>query len=102
MCKACWEDDYDEAREFTDFTDPTVKLIGKVFEANETGGQLHVVIDDWNLEDGTLRWVAENHLNDLSLDETRLLFLFEMMSEGERATALAIHEGYIQNDSYCS
>lgn len=94
MCRQCW-DDYEIEGSFCDLTDRAVELIGRVFEADEVGGNFHVAIDDWNLEDATLEWIAERLFAELTSSEVRLLAVFGMMSEEERATALAIHEGYI-------
>lgn len=52
MCDDCWH----QAGSPTDWTPQTqrlVELIGELYDIHPTGGPLHVVLDDWNL-DGTI------------------------------------------------
>lgn len=49
MCEQCWE----EAGKPTDpppGMDRFVALVEELYEAHPTGGPLHVVLDDWNLD----------------------------------------------------
>jgi len=69
MCLSCY------VRHFTDrgvpvpeTTDAMRALVSDIelfYEDEPTGGRLHIVLDDWNLDDGSIQWCqAENPLSD--------------------------------------
>lgn len=92
MCGGC----YREYGSPAILTDNTYKLVGAISEVyrlcGPTGGKAHVVIDDWNLEDDIIQEVIDRE----ELDETESYLMNAMLaaSEDERATALAIYNGF--------
>lgn len=58
MCYGCWEEagkpQIDNAR-----VRAAVPLIQAVYEHCPVGGNLHIVLDDWNLEDGNLEFCSQ-------------------------------------------
>lgn len=101
MCLACYEE-YGSPK----IDNPTVRAaaeaIGKVYDFADTGGNLHIAIDDWNLDDDDLDFcgesIAKNDVHEAPPDqlaaEGYCLGLLKAMSEDERASALAIHDGF--------
>lgn len=97
----CWEEygkpviDSPEVRQ-------TVLLVKRVYEFSGVGGNLHVVVDDWNLEDACLdsceKFIKENP-NESGPDqiaaETECLNALRRLSEEERAAVMARYDGYI-------
>jgi hypothetical protein len=78
------------------------QAIGAVYEFSCVGGNLHKVCDDWNLEDGNLDFcagsIAENFFEATPAQlaaERRCLGLLRALTEDERASALAIHGGFL-------
>lgn len=100
-----------------------LELIRDIYEYAAAGGPLHVILDDWNIEDGDVGWAVKD-LRDgyfrigpggvevtydpydamrLDEDEARqvrdavaeLVPLLAEMTVNERASALARHWGYL-------
>lgn len=112
MCYGCWEergkpqDDSPEVKIVAD-------LIRKVYECSIVGGNLHIVIDDWNLDDASLQFCS-NQINaggykkpnpdkwDLAMESTPQQLRVEReccdallkLSETQRASALALYDGF--------
>lgn len=121
MCYGCWEE-----AEKPIIDTPAVRAaaasIAEVYEHACMGGNLHIVLDDWNLEDGSLDFcrgciegagvmpddgnLAECHrrYNDKKranpdppeqlAAERRCCELLTALSVEERASALALHDGF--------
>lgn len=89
MCYLCWKDRYKGARIINDKTQAASILIKKVFEV---GGNLHLIIDDWNLEDS----LFESEKKELTDNEAACFKLLSEMSVAERASALALASGYLK------
>jgi hypothetical protein len=94
MCYGCWEE---EGKPQID--NEKVRLaaysIFKVFEyISPSGGNLHIVIDDWNLEDGNLEFCHEEILKDYNTIELECCLRLKILSVEERYSALALHDGY--------
>jgi hypothetical protein len=53
MCYDCWTG-FGSPVEFTATTEATAALVSKLYEIAIYGGNLHVVIDDWNIDDDDL------------------------------------------------
>lgn len=90
MCYGCYEE-YGKPRVITKTTGYLVECIRNVYNEDEQGGNCHHILDDWNLED--------DHLNiayaELTPAEATLVGAMRGVSEDERATALALYEGWI-------
>ena len=100
MCVQCWEE---YGREVID--NPAVRAASKaadaVYEFSCVGGNLHVLLDDWNLDDSFFdggdddyaRSIDEN-IHEAGRDqlaaERYCLGLFRALTEAERASALAL------------
>jgi hypothetical protein len=121
MCYGCWEEagkpQIDNAR-----VRAAVSLIEDVYQHSCVGGNLHIVLDDWNVEDGNLEFCSqcidaagvmplgenppEFHVRfnsekrkhpdppDQLAAERACCDAFKAMSETERLSALALSDGY--------
>lgn len=88
MCMGCYVSEYGAPSAMHDSTADVVRLIGEVYAENSGGGGLHIVLDDWNLEDDHVQWCIDNA--DLTPTELRCAELMQAMTLEERATALAL------------
>lgn len=100
MCRACYEEagspvvDNAAVRR-------AAKLIGDLYEVAPTGGRAHIVVDDWNLESTHVEYCLAQIDHGASLDDSAslaardCLLALQSLSVEERATALAMHEGWI-------
>ena len=70
------------------------ELVAEVYEEHPGGGSGHIVFDDFNISDEHVRWCIENGSN---MDEQTMKALqsFVPLSEDERASALALFEGWV-------
>jgi hypothetical protein len=75
--------------------------IGTVYEFSCVGGNLHIALDAWNLGDGKLDFCAGSIRDNVHeadphqlACESRCLALLRALTEDERASALALHEGF--------
>jgi hypothetical protein len=100
MCIGCWNEfgrpeiDSAAVRE-------AAAAIAEVYEYSCVGGNLHITLDDWNLGDGNLDSCAQSIRENVheagpeQLEaESRCLALLRALTEDERASALALHEGF--------
>lgn len=78
------------------------KLIANVYEHDPVGGNAHIVVDDWNVEDHHIDFCLEccdrntrQDIEKLKAERDCLLFLIGL-SIPERYSALAIHDGIIK------
>jgi len=62
MCFECWVLGYGSPKIRNEKVEAAIGLIEKVYEFNLAGGGLHVMIDDWNLEDGHFDVESREHL----------------------------------------
>jgi len=111
MCMDCWEK-RGAPKIYTDAVREAAALIQRVYdEVSCVGGPLHVQLDDWNIEErffkGDLRadyawkiWVTDPSDGLQPLDEKQQAVCIECyetlrgMTDDERASALAMHDGY--------
>jgi hypothetical protein len=78
-----------------------VLAIREVEAQGNLGGNLHIHIEDWNLEDSDfLRPEAKSFGSPVTSVEARAYKLLRSMSEPERHTALAIADGYTLGEAY--
>lgn len=102
MCYGCWET-YGKPVLDSAQIQVVVAQIGEVYEHSLSGGWLHIVVDDWNLEDGHLDTCAVCiDENAATTDPARIaaeracLAGLRVLTEDERASALARYEGFIE------
>lgn len=74
-------------------------LIGCVYDLCPCGGRAHIVLDDWNLEDDNiafcLGWDDPDETQEENVACVAALQAMRSLSIPERATALALHDGFI-------
>lgn len=107
MCRSCWENIYNFASLDTPDIRKLAGLIGQVYKYSLSGGHLHVVIDDWNLDDDNVNFALkyitsiedqpgiDRRLIDL---EWKCLFFLVNMTVEDRASALAMYEGFVRTE----
>jgi hypothetical protein len=100
MCMQCWNE-YGRVQLDTPRVREAAAAIGAVYRHSCIGGNLHVAIDDWNLEDENLDFCASSIRENVheagpeQLDaESRCLALLRALTEDERASAMALHDGF--------
>lgn len=91
MCRHCWSD-YGAPDNDSEEVRAAVSLISAVFDEHLAGGALHIVIDDWNLEDDSLDWCQSKKLTPA---EKACLKALRSLSVADRASALARFDGYL-------
>lgn len=101
MCEACWKDDYEAAAIDSPEVRAAALAIAEVYEFSDVGGNLHVQLDDWNIDDQF--WDSpdqhlERNIHEAEPDqletERRCWWLMAALPEAERASALALQEGF--------
>jgi hypothetical protein len=114
MCFDCWTG-FGSPVEFTPTTEATAALVSRLYELSVYGGNLHCIVDDWNIDDDDLARCRRNIVeiqngggNEALGDcidaeqvaiEAAILDAMDGMTLAERATVLAIDEGIIAIDS---
>jgi hypothetical protein len=104
MCYGCYEEAGRPAI-ITPTTQGMAELIQRLYDMPDgcVGGHAHIVLDDWNLEDGDIDYCLEvakenKHGYDpeqVSLEITILTHL-KRMTEDERYSSLALVDGFIK------
>ena len=94
MCMGCYEG-YGSPRLLSPKIRQCSVMIAQVFDRCPVGGGLHIVIEDWNLEDDHLTSCRKFVETEAEAD---LLVMLESMTLEERASALALHDGYFVPD----
>jgi hypothetical protein len=98
MCEECWEKwgspqiDNPQVRH-------AVAMIADLYREHLVGGHLHIVVDDWNLEDGYLAFCAQDahdRSGGYDPEEQACADALTACTEVERASALALGEGFWQ------
>lgn len=103
MCYACYEEE-GSPRIINDQTRHAAEQIRAVFDINHVGGNCHNVVDDFNVDDDTILWCLNEGLrinihqhtpDELKVEKECLEGLLELTVD-ERASALALYEGWIE------
>lgn len=96
MCIDCWEG-YDSPAIDTPLVRHAANLIADV----DPCGYLHFVVADWNLDDDDLAFCADSIIRNPDDDpadqleaDWACLMALRGLTEAERASALALHEGF--------
>ena len=100
MCLSCWND-YGAPQLDSPAIRAAAEAIAAVYDLPEggAGGSLHVVVDDFNIDDDDLPW-AQQWLNEHQDDpearrvEQNCLDKLRALTLEERASALSLHRGY--------
>jgi len=102
MCYACYKK-YGEPSIVSEATLKAAELVYAVYEFSSVGGNAHIVLDDFNIEDSSIDWclteglqtnIHEHDAGQLQI-ERECLECFKAMTVAERASTLAICEGWI-------
>ncbi len=121
MCHGCWSEAGNPQID-TPAVRAAAKAVAEVYEHCSSGGNLHIVLDDWNVEDDNLEFCsscidgsgvmplgndpADFHIHyndekrvnpdppDQLAAERRCCDLFMALTEDERASALALYDGF--------
>ena len=104
MCYDCYANEYGKPDIVNEATKDAAKLIDAIYGFHCAGGNAHVVVDDYNLEDYHVDWCLNASLTDKSemasaeqlKAEQECLRALKALSLDERASALAIHEGWLE------
>jgi hypothetical protein len=103
MCYGCYEE-MGSPKIVNDATTLAARLIDRVYDFSGAGGNAHVVLDDWNLEDNDIRWCLTEGLamgaafgdsKEQMNEERACLEALLALSKDERASAMAIYEGWL-------
>ena len=101
MCFGCYEERGKPAI-VNEKTRAVAALVDRIYDLHLAGGLAHIVVDDWNLEDGNIQWCldyteANKDREPADLVEACRAALEALlaMTDDERASAMAIHEGWI-------
>ena len=89
MCRGCWEE-YGSPSTDTPLVRYAAETVKDLYGAHPAGGALHIVVDDYNVEDEHLQMVEDQCLDGL---EAACLTALKALSEDERASAIALHGG---------
>jgi hypothetical protein len=101
MCETCWAEKFGYVRFDSEEVRGAAKAIEEVYRWHSCGGHLHVQLADWNLWDEfwredcrpPLEYLGE--VGDEELGAYQKCFdLMEKLDEFERASALALYEGF--------
>lgn len=106
MCEQCWKD-AGSPRMNNSKVRAAAELISAVYEHHDCGGGLHIILDDWNVENGHLEF-CKGHLEDPKYQgnphdnvtterlnaERSCLRALTHLTKDERLSALAIYYGF--------
>jgi hypothetical protein len=67
MCYECWEEE-GKPQIDTPAVREAAAAVGAVYELNGVGGNLHIVLDDWNLEDGSVEFCDRQIANQPGME----------------------------------
>jgi hypothetical protein len=102
VCYGCYEE-YGKPEITNERVEAAAALVTKIYEYNRVGSNLHIVTDDWNLEDNNIDFclnaarTAPYHeiTPEQRAVEEECCNLLRSMTLQERASVLAIHDGYL-------
>lgn len=94
MCEGCWHEE-GAPRINNERVRLAAAAITALYVDHLAGGGLHIVTDDWNLEDSSVEF-CERHMAEHGADaaERAALATLKPLSQAERASALALERGF--------
>lgn len=106
MCYGCWEE-YGRQEIVNERTIKAANLADEVYKHNCVGGNLHIVLDDWNIEDENIDWCINHIKTQPNDDSTPEQLKAEMkcaeylrgLTIEERNSAMAIQWKFIEKDT---
>ncbi len=96
MCSDCWKE-FGSPKILNSAVLKAVTLISAIYEFSTVGGNLHVQLDDWNIEDEYWRQFKpfRDDATEEELEKERQCFeAMKLLDIEERASALALNDGY--------
>lgn len=102
MCEGCWEE-YGSPHIVTPAVLQATDLVARVYDGANggVGGYGHIVLDDWNLDDGSVKFClleCDNNEAQFPPDEVAVqrecLQAMLALTEAERASVLALDSGF--------
>ena len=101
MCEDCYISKYGAPTIRNERVERAVRAIGKLYEVHPTGGLLHIVTDDWNLEDHHVMACSDmqgtTHMGGtfgyFDSVELEAFNAIEALTVDERASALGFADG---------
>lgn len=104
MCLHCWQE-YGSPSDWNEDIKTAVGLIKEIYQYDGAGNPLHVVLDDWNIDDEFLE-VYEPAVADTAPEAVsaarELVPVLQRLSYDERAAALAYANGFLPIPEPCS
>lgn len=97
MCRGCWSEMGEPAHR-NDRVRAAALSVARLYEVHGAGGGMHIVTDDWNLEDSSLDFCE--HQRELDDRERRVLHALRDLTFKERGAALAMWEGFVEDPVY--
>ena len=93
MCRDCWHRDGGGVKVVdTRLVDKFRPLCEAVYDAHDMGGGLHIVLDDNNLDDGSIEWCLDQDLTNV---ERRCANFLLDQSYPTRWALIAKMEGWV-------
>jgi len=97
MCEGCWEEHgspkIDNAK-----VRAAARLVRRLYETFPTGGNLHIITDDWNISDRDIEFCS-GFKSEMKPDELACLNAFSEMTKAERASALGLVDEFWEFDT---
>jgi hypothetical protein len=94
MCVNCWAE-YGSPAEWNDRVRDGLALTVAIYEEECTGGPMHAVLDDWNIDGQIEAWKPDQFSPDVADASRRLAALMNEMTVAERASMLAYHDSML-------
>lgn len=91
MCYGCWEEVGKPLP--TDAARACLPLLEALEDESCTGGNLHIVTDDFNTDDDCLTWCRDN--SEFTPVEQAVFDAFMPLSPEQRTAALALRDGFV-------
>lgn len=96
MCDGCYRE-YGSPKIDNQLVRDASEAVKELYYCHGAGGGMHIVTDDWNLEDDSIdfcgKFMRDYHHRGPDACEIRVYELFKMLTIEERASALA-RQGY--------
>lgn len=100
MCYACWEEAGCPVYDVAD-VHLAASAVKELYRFCCVGGHLHIVVDDWNVDDSNLDFCQEcidknedGQQESILAIERECLKLLRPLTPSERLSALALEEGF--------
>ena len=93
MCFGCWEEQ-GRPQVNSEAVSLAARTVAELYTVHLVGGKMHIVTDDWNVEDEDVEFCKEEIEKDGDELERACLAAFLALTQTERASALALERGF--------